>query len=94
MHRIYEELYLVRGLAIIGVVVCHQINFLHTSNWINCFTIFSVSALIFCAGITKEFSLRTYVVKKNLKNQPYNWVGYTFTRLKSILISYSICCVV
>lgn len=59
-----DELYFVCGLAIIGVVVCHQINFLHTSNWINCVTIFSVSALIFCAGITKAFSIETYVKEK------------------------------
>ena len=92
MKKIYQELYFLRGLAIIGVVVCHQIHFLHNSNWVNCFTIYSVSMLIFCAGITKTFSINSYIKKKNLDREDYTWMSYTCNSLKPIVASYVFCC--
>lgn len=94
VKKTYEELYFLRGLAIIGVVVCHQINFLHVSNWINCITIYSVSMLIFCAGITKSFSINNYVKKKNMSGEKYVWMSYTCNSLKSSVVSYSFCCII
>lgn len=90
----YDELYMIRGLAIIGVVVCHQIGFLHASNWINCFTIYAVPSLILCMGITKALSLKNYVKKQNIAGEQYDWVQYTVNSFKSILISYGFCCIV
>lgn len=81
-------------MAIIGVVVCHQINFLHTSNWINCFTIYAVPLLILCAGITKSFSIKKYILAQKKGNLKYDWTRYTIKSLKSICLSYLLCCMV
>lgn len=94
MKKTYDELYFLRGLAIIGVVVCHQIYFLHSSNWVNCFTIYSVPMLIFCAGITKIFSINRYIKKKNSNKENYTWMSYTYSSLKPIVVSYAFCCII
>lgn len=49
-----------RGLAVIAVVICHQQGLLHTSEYVQFFTLFSVTSLIFAMGITKGFSLKKY----------------------------------
>lgn len=46
-----------RGAAIIAVVVCHQQYILHTSENLQFISIYSVSALIALAGITRYISL-------------------------------------
>jgi len=56
----YSWLYQIRGMAMIAVVVCHQQYLLHSSEWIQLLTLYSVTVLIFCAGITRSISLKRW----------------------------------
>ncbi|WP_242843357.1 acyltransferase family protein [Kineothrix alysoides] len=77
-------------MAIIGVVVCHQIAFLHHSDWINFLTIYSVPMLILCMGITKAFSIERYINKTGGREL----FSYTFKSMQPALLSYVVCCMV
>ena len=56
-HDYYQWIYIVRGFAIIAVVVCHQQFFLHSTEWLQMFSLYSVTAFVFCMGLTKWISL-------------------------------------
>lgn len=49
-----EWLYQIRGLAIVAVVVCHQQGLLHSSEEIQCLTLYSVTTLVFLMGCTRS----------------------------------------
>lgn len=50
-------IYELRALGIIAVVVCHQYNLLHTSDLVQCLSLYSVTSLIFLMGVTKYYSI-------------------------------------
>lgn len=53
-------IYQVRGLAIIAVVVCHQLGILHDTENIQLLTLYSVTTLVFLMGVTKALSLEKH----------------------------------
>lgn len=52
-----DWIYQIRGLTIVAVVLCHQQGLLHTSEEIQCLTLYSVSTLIFLMGCTEALWL-------------------------------------
>ncbi len=54
-----DWLYQTRALAIMAVVVFHQIGILHESQWVQSTCIFHVTALVFLMGITSSFWLKS-----------------------------------
>lgn len=52
-----DWIYQIRGLAIVAVVICHQQGLLHTSEEIQCLTLYSVTTLIFLMGCTEALWL-------------------------------------
>lgn len=80
----YQWIYVVRGLAIIAVVVCHQQYFLHSTEWLQMFSLYSVTSFIFCMGLTKWLSVSKYL------SQTTNicWKGYIGDSIKKILWEY------
>lgn len=74
-----------RGAAIIAVVVCHQQYILHTSEYIQFISIYSVSALIALAGITRYISLSKKLSSKLNIN---NTVCYLAKAIWGILAPY------
>lgn len=81
MH--YDWIYLMRGMAIIGVVVCHQLHYLHDTEYIQMFSLYSVPIFVLCMGITKALSINTFI-----NTNERNWLRYTVRSLKSILGTY------
>lgn len=51
-------IYDVRALAIVAVVVCHQQTLLHMSEWIQFATLYSVTLLIYLAGVTNALWIK------------------------------------
>ena len=74
-----------RGMAIIAVVVCHQMNFLHSSETVQCLTLYSVTSLIFLMGLTKGFSLSRFIKSRN-KDETF--LQYTIKSLLPVLSAY------
>ncbi|AOZ93316.1 acyltransferase family protein [Paenibacillus crassostreae] len=83
----YNWLYQIRGMAIIAVVVCHQQGLLHSSEWIQLLTLYSVTIFIFCAGVTQAFSLKK-LNSSFITNERYSFSEYIINRLKPIILSY------
>lgn len=72
-----DWIYQIRGLAIVAVVICHQQGLLHTSEEIQCLTLYSVSTLIFLMGCTEalwlnkgQFAQGNILKKMLLKSLP------------------------
>lgn len=82
----YEWIYMIRGMAIIAVVVCHQLHFLHYTEYLQMFSLYSVTTFIFCMGVTKWLSLE----KAHESNKLFSYWRYTWKSLKSILCAYLI----
>lgn len=82
MH--YEWIYMIRGMAIIAVVVCHQLHFLHDTEYLQMFSMYSVTTFIFCMGVTKWLSLK----KAHEADQVFSYWKYVWKSLKSALCSY------
>lgn len=73
-----------RGFAIIAVVVCHQQYILHSSEYVQFATLYSVTSLIFLMGVTKGISIDNYLHSK----APVDWARYTIKSLSSPVLSY------
>ncbi len=73
-----------RGMAIIAVVICHMQWLTHESEHVQAFTLFSTTTLIFAMGITKGMSLKKFL-KTDSKS---SFLGYTFKSMIHILMSY------
>lgn len=65
---------LVRGMGIIAVVICHQQGLLHQSERLQCFTLYSVTSLVFAMGFTKGLSFRNFLESDNSRSI----LGYSF----------------
>lgn len=78
-----------RGGAILAVVICHQKDILHSSEYIQCLTLYSVTSLIFLMGITKGLALKKFWQRNNL-----SILNYTFQSMKSTILSYVLASVI
>ena len=74
----------VRGMGIIAVVVCHQQNILHVSEIIQLLTLYSVTSLVFCMGVTKGFSLKKF----DKINEPKDVMMVALLSLVPTLMTY------
>lgn len=86
MNQKKEWIYQMRGMAILAVVVCHQQGFLHQSEWIQLFTLYSVSMLILCAGITRAYSLQKYKFSADISG---GLMRYIIKALCPLLCAYT-----
>lgn len=77
-------LYQIRALAIIAVVICHQQGILHSSEYIQLLTLYSVTTLIFLMGYTSALSLKKH--KKEISEK--GCLSFSLNRLKPALCSY------
>lgn len=59
---------------------------LHSSEYIQCATLYSVTSLIFCMGITKGISIRKFFATEN----KIPVISYTIKAMKPVLLSYVI----
>lgn len=77
-------IYFLRGLGIGAVVVCHQQNLLHSSDVIQALTLYSVTSLVFLMGVTKTYSIQSFILKR--RNEKI--LTYYFSSVTPILLSY------
>lgn len=91
MNQKKKWIYQMRGMAILGVVVCHQQGFLHQSEWIQLFTLYSVSMLILCAGITRAYSLQKYEFSAEISGAV---MQYMIKSLCTLLCSYTVAAII
>ena len=82
-----EWLDMIRGLCIIAVVVCHQQGILHTSEYIQFLTLYSVTGLIFAMGFTKGMSLTKHIIN-NANENISSLLRCSVWSMKRTLLSY------
>jgi len=57
VNKAIDWIYQIRAFGIFAVVVCHMQGILHSSEWVQMFTLYSVTSLVFLMGCTKYLSL-------------------------------------
>jgi len=81
-----EQFDQIRGLAIIAVVVSHQLYVLHTSEMVQCISLYSVTSLIFLMGVTKSFSVRSAFSK----DRNMSFLMFNIKSMTKVLLSYTL----
>jgi hypothetical protein len=66
-------IYEIRGLAILGVVICHMQGRTHQSEWVQFLTIYSVPVFIFLMGYTRTISLNRFCTSPDFIGSDKKW---------------------
>lgn len=79
-----------RGIAIIAVVICHQQGILHTSEYIQMLTLYSVTTFVFLMGYTNALSQKKH---RNIISSS-GCLRYNLNKIKPVLCTYFMATVV